>query len=235
MQINRGDPSTHHPSPIAHRPICIIILRPSKVESSQLLARPSATFFLAKLSQQCLSGYWKETLFSDLFDPAPFLFSGFLDKRAPPFQLCRCSIVWFCCRRTIDHCKINHSFQLISKHSCSIEVVLLLTFPTEANRGRSISSLHLHYCLTEFIHCTKMSKPSSIAQQVSHWIHDEQACVTVQRILQTFDLSWEDASSLLKEIPEEGRKYSVTSFAAQKTTADKDAKDDDDDDDANGR
>jgi len=49
-------------------------------------------------------------------------------------------------------------------------------------------------------------------KEVSHWIHDEQACVTVQRIAQTFNLSWSDASALLKQVPLEGKAYSVTSF-----------------------
>ena len=82
------------------------------------------------------------------------------------------------------------------------------------------------------------SSSSGIAQQISHWIHDEQACVTVQRVLQTFNISWEEASSLLKETPQEGQKYNVTSFASSKKqkTSNNDAmdvKDDDYDSDAN--
>ena len=63
-----------------------------------------------------------------------------------------------------------------------------------------------------------MTKSSNggIAQQVSHWIHDEQACVSVQRVLQTFNIPWEEASLLLKEIPKAGQKYSVTSFVSSK-------------------
>ena len=59
-----------------------------------------------------------------------------------------------------------------------------------------------------------------IAQQVSHWIHDEEVCVTVQRVAQTFDLPWSAALSLLKEIPKEGNQYSVTQFSSQTKESD---------------
>lgn len=48
--------------------------------------------------------------------------------------------------------------------------------------------------------------------QVSHWVHEERACVTVQRIVQTFNLSWSNALALLKEVPKEGHQYLVTRF-----------------------
>lgn len=84
-----------------------------------------------------------------------------------------------------------------------------------------------------------MTKSSNggIAQQISHWIHDEQACVTAQRVLQTFNISWEEASMLLKKIPQEGRKYSVTSFVSsrKRTLSSDDDGDAKDDDDSNGK
>jgi len=67
---------------------------------------------------------------------------------------------------------------------------------------------------------------SDVGQQISHWVHDEQACVTVQRIVQTFDLSWSDALSLLKGIPKEGHQYSVTQFAST-SKADTDSRNND--------
>lgn len=54
----------------------------------------------------------------------------------------------------------------------------------------------------------------NVSKQVSHWIHDEQACVTVQRIVQTFQLSWDEASSVLKGVPADGKNYSVIHFAS---------------------
>ena len=43
-----------------------------------------------------------------------------------------------------------------------------------------------------------------VVEEVSHWVHDEKACVTVQRIVQTFHLSWSVSLSILKEIPKHG-------------------------------
>jgi hypothetical protein len=65
-----------------------------------------------------------------------------------------------------------------------------------------------------------MTDTSSIAQQVSHWVHDEQTCVTVQRIVQSFGLSWAEASSTLKKIPEKDRTYFITLFGQSDTKGD---------------
>lgn len=54
--------------------------------------------------------------------------------------------------------------------------------------------------------------------QVSHWVHEERACVTVQRIIQTFNLSWPNALALLKEVPKEGHQYLVTRFTLSRNS-----------------
>jgi hypothetical protein len=63
-----------------------------------------------------------------------------------------------------------------------------------------------------------MSKETDhFVEEVSHWVHDEQACVTVQRIVQTFHLSWSVSLSILKEIPKDGNDYSVTVYGLVET------------------
>lgn len=57
-----------------------------------------------------------------------------------------------------------------------------------------------------------MTDTARFVQQVKHWIHDEQNCVTVQRIVQTFGLSWAQASAVLKEVPDKAHEYNVTLF-----------------------
>lgn len=57
-----------------------------------------------------------------------------------------------------------------------------------------------------------MTDTGRFVQQVKHWIHDEQNCVTVQRIVQTFGLSWAQASAVLKEVPDKVHEYNVTLF-----------------------
>jgi ribosomal protein S25 len=65
-----------------------------------------------------------------------------------------------------------------------------------------------------------MSKETDhFVEEVSHWVHDEQACVTVQRIVQTFHLSWSVALSILKEIPKHGSDYSVTFYGLETSDA----------------
>ena len=51
-----------------------------------------------------------------------------------------------------------------------------------------------------------------VVAEVSHWIHDEQSCVTVQRIVQTFHVSWSDGLALLQEIPKSGNHYTITRY-----------------------
>lgn len=55
-----------------------------------------------------------------------------------------------------------------------------------------------------------------VTRQVSRWLHDERSCVTVQRIVQTFELPWSLALSVLKGTPVEGRQYYVIRFATNK-------------------
>ena len=70
-----------------------------------------------------------------------------------------------------------------------------------------------------------MTVNESAARQVSHWLHDEQACVTVQRIVQTFNLSWTEASSLLQGVPKEGCRYTVVRYASHETQAENETND----------
>lgn len=53
-----------------------------------------------------------------------------------------------------------------------------------------------------------------VLKQVSHWVYKEKSCVTVQRIVQTFELPWSEALSVLKDIPVEGRRYFVIRYVS---------------------